>query len=203
MAHANTAGNGGQHRDRHADRRLSTRPAGGIVARLTRLAMWPDLRSADRLRDQRNWSGAAKHYERVLKVARQADDVRIQLGHVYKESGRLDDAAGQYYDVLARTPDDDDLHLQIGHLEKLRLNWRQASHHYGEAVRLNADNAGAASEYRALGGGAALGAAVGEGAAIETGAAISLPVNAQGEPLVSNEVREIVRAIAPRAAPAR
>lgn len=202
MAHPSGAGDAGPQRDRRTARRSESGPSGGLAAWLTRLVMWPRLRSADRLRDQRNWTAASKEYERVLAVAKQADDIRVQLGHVYKEAGRLDDAANQYYNVLSRKPDDDDLHLQVGHLEKLRLNWRKASYHYGEAVRLNPDNAGAAAEYRALGGRATIGAAAGAGAVTAASAIFSPGSDRPGLPPLSDEVREILRAIAPHTAPA-
>jgi tetratricopeptide (TPR) repeat protein len=111
-----------------------------------------DLLAAHRASIDRRWEEAAQFYESVLRTAPRADGVRIQLGHMYKEMGRLDRAAAEYYDVLSRRPRDDDLHLQIGHLEKRRRDWRAALTHYEEAARLNPANADAVDEYSALGG---------------------------------------------------
>jgi tetratricopeptide (TPR) repeat protein len=126
-------------------------PFGSVLKRLLLVAMRRQIVAAHRASMARDWPEAARLYEAVLRFVPQADDFKVQLGHMYKEMGNLDRAAAEYYDVLSRRPSDDDLHLQIGHLEKLRRNWTLVLYHYAGAVRLNPANADALEELRALG----------------------------------------------------
>jgi tetratricopeptide (TPR) repeat protein len=128
------------------------RKAWGLLCLLT---VWRTKVAANHAQDARDWRLAAELYERVLRRSRHLDGIKVQLGHMYKEMGEFELAAGQYYSVLERRPLDDDLHLQIGHLEKLRRRWSAATHHYGEAVRINPGNGDALGEYQSLGGGLA------------------------------------------------
>jgi tetratricopeptide (TPR) repeat protein len=173
------------------------------------LTAWKSKVAADRARNARDWAQAAACYEALLRRSPYLDGIRVQLGHMYKEMGEFELAAGQYYDVLERRPHDGDLHLQVGHLEKLRRQWSTAIHHYGEALRINPDSSDALAEYRALGGGLSLDHASMDQhrtpelggqpfAAVRRGSAEWPPPNDPALPPMPEDVREVYAMITQR-----
>ena len=108
------------------------------------------VRTADDARDRKDWQAAATLYAEALRADPNRHDLRVQLGNMLKESGRLEEAEQAYLAALDRTPDDADLHLQLGHLRKLQGNPAQALQHYDRARTLQPDNADAQAEYRTL-----------------------------------------------------
>jgi tetratricopeptide (TPR) repeat protein len=104
-------------------------------------------RAGDAARDSRDWGAAIRFYGKLVELSPTAYDIKVQLGHAFKETSRYTEAAVQYYSVLAVDLSDDDLHLQIGHLEKLRGNRSEAARHYLLASQANPQNLDAAREH--------------------------------------------------------
>lgn len=75
----------------------------------------------DRARDIKNWPEAEKAYEAFLEGNPNDHKIWIQVGHSFKEQGKLARAENAYRRALAVQPEDDDAQLQLAHLLK-RLN---------------------------------------------------------------------------------
>lgn len=95
------------------------------------------LSLADKARDSRDWVKAAQSYERYLRRRPGNAPIWVQLGHMYKESGRYPSAASAYQRAVSLAPEDADIHLQIGHLNKLSGNYRLALLSYRQALVLD------------------------------------------------------------------
>ncbi len=95
------------------------------------------LARGDRARDARDWEAAAASYERYLRRRPGDAAIWVQLGHMYKESGRLSAAATAYDQAAELIPDDADLQLSIGHLNKLAGYPRSASVAFRRALALD------------------------------------------------------------------
>lgn len=95
------------------------------------------VRQADEARDARRYAKAAELYE--LAVQQHPDDVglRIQCGHMCKESGALADAERHYKKALESLPDDADLALQLGHFYKVAGRIEEAYREYKRANELD------------------------------------------------------------------
>jgi 2-polyprenyl-3-methyl-5-hydroxy-6-metoxy-1,4-benzoquinol methylase len=91
---------------------------------------------ADRLRDSRQYTRAAKAYEELLERAPLRTDIRVQYGNMLKDSGRLDEAEATYRAALAQVPDDADTYLQLGHALKLQGRRSVAIAAYRRAAEL-------------------------------------------------------------------
>src|SRR5215216_3450176 len=131
--------------------RVATRMRGiGITRRQSRERVRTLIREADRARDRKEWSEAARLYQEALQLDPLQHGIRVQLGHAYKEQGDLASAGLCYEAALQLRPLDDDVYLQIGHLEKLRGNLAAAVLAYRKAAELNPLNADAIAEHAAL-----------------------------------------------------
>src|SRR5947209_4797537 len=95
------------------------------------------LSQADRARDARNWSAAARYYREALDVDRSDPAIWVQYGHALKESGNLADAESAYRASLALNSDLADTHLQLGHVLKLQGRNIEASAAYFRALVLD------------------------------------------------------------------
>lgn len=109
------------------------------------------LRKADAARDALDWGSAAYHYKNYLQVRPDDAGIWIQLGHAYKEAGKLDDAELAYLRGLVLAPQSADAHLQVGHLFKIRQDNKRAVLHYRLSHELDPGSPHAANELAALG----------------------------------------------------
>ncbi|MDQ2763840.1 MAG: tetratricopeptide repeat protein, partial [Pseudomonadota bacterium] len=80
---------------------------------------FPSRRGGDAARAQRDWARAAEQYSLHLDMHPQDDEIWIQLGHMLKEKGTLDQALAAYETALSRRPNDSDLLVNLGHVHKL------------------------------------------------------------------------------------
>jgi glycosyltransferase involved in cell wall biosynthesis/tetratricopeptide (TPR) repeat protein len=118
----------------------------------------PDVRRAERdiimsaneARDNKEWSEAAALYEQALNLNPSLHDIRVQLGHMLKESGRLSSASEAYHQALDHKKDDADLYLQIGHLRKLQGDLLGARSYYARANEIDPNNRDAMIELSRL-----------------------------------------------------
>ncbi|MCK8783508.1 glycosyltransferase [Roseomonas sp. NAR14] len=90
----------------------------------------------DLARDARHWDAAARHYGAYLDLVPDDAPIRVQLGHMLKESGNLAGGEAAYRAALRLMPQDADLHLQLGHVLKLRGRRLEALEAYRESFRL-------------------------------------------------------------------
>lgn len=97
----------------------------------------PSLRDADRLRDARDWAGAAQAYAAWL--ARHPHDwpAWIQYGHALKEGGDPGAALGAYRRAERGRPGDADLQMQLGHALKMLGDLPAARQAYGRAMEID------------------------------------------------------------------
>jgi ADP-heptose:LPS heptosyltransferase len=88
-------------------------------------------------RDERRYDAAAALYEEALRLVPDHSGIRVQCGHMYKETGNFALAEMQYREAERLTPDDPDLALQLGHLHKVAGRPLEARDAYAKAERLN------------------------------------------------------------------
>ncbi len=101
----------------------------------------PSLRAqGDRARDAHDWAEAATLYKAHLRSKPHDRAIRVQLGHVLKESGSLDEALAAYHVALTRMPRDADLLLSIGHLYKRMGDEEQALRFYRQSADQNGNS---------------------------------------------------------------
>ena len=77
------------------------------------------LGRADAARDSRDCAAAAALYEEALANQPGMAAIHIQAGHMFKETGRFQEAERHYLEASRLTPDDPDLALQLGHFYKV------------------------------------------------------------------------------------
>jgi len=107
--------------------------------------------AGDRARDNAQWVSAAGHYAKALDLQPDWVAIRVQYGHMLKESGRHSDAEKAYIQALAISPEDSDVHLNLGHALKLQRRMQEARRAYWRAVGLDPANDAARDELRAMG----------------------------------------------------
>ncbi len=98
------------------------------------------LREADRLRDARDWPGAASAYAAWLAGRPHDWPAWIQYGHALKEAGDPEAALGAYRRAEQGRPGDADLQMQIGHALKLLGNLPGARQAYARALEAEPAN---------------------------------------------------------------
>ena len=99
--------------------------------RLARIALTRKLvQRADRARDGRNWSAAARLYRKALGREPVNPPIWVQYGHALKESGRLADAEQAYRTAILCDAGSADAHLQLGHVLKLQSKKAEAEAAY-------------------------------------------------------------------------
>ncbi|WP_333834391.1 glycosyltransferase family 1 protein [Rubrimonas sp.] len=89
---------------------------------------------ADAARDRREWERAAVLYEMYLARHPLKWRARVQLGHVLKESGRLEAAEAAYRRALESAPVDGDLNFHLGHLLQQMGRLEEAQDHIERAL---------------------------------------------------------------------
>jgi glycosyltransferase involved in cell wall biosynthesis len=125
---------------------------GSIPARVSRNGAELSLLSrADRARDSRDWSTAARYYQKALGKNPENPGIWVQYGHALKESGNLSQAEDAYRKSLDLDPDIADTYLQLGHALKLQDKKIEASAAYFRALVLDPALDHAAFELRGLG----------------------------------------------------
>lgn len=98
------------------------------------------LREADRLRDARDWPGAAAAYATWLAGRPHDWPTWIQYGHALKEAGDPEAALGAYRRAEQGRPGDADLQMQVGHALKLLGNLPEARLAYSRALDIEPAN---------------------------------------------------------------
>lgn len=104
----------------------------------------------DSARDRRHWRSAIVYYYLYTRLRRGDAAILIQLGHAWKEAGKLSKARQCYERALTITPSDADLHLQVGHLHKVSGNLRGALGSYSRAVEIDPNFAAGHQELAAM-----------------------------------------------------
>jgi len=110
------------------------------------------VRRANTARDARQFGVAAALYQEALNLNPDNPRVRIQCGHMLKESGDLAGAEQQYERAAIDLPSDADLALQIGHLHKMAGRPELAETAYARALALRPGWREAERELAAVGG---------------------------------------------------
>lgn len=108
---------------------------------------------ANAARDARQFRVAAALYEEALSFSPENARVRIQCGHMLKDSGDLAGAEEQYARAAIDLPNDADLALQIGHLHKIAGQPEKAEASYARALALSPGWREAERELASVGGG--------------------------------------------------
>jgi len=94
------------------------------------------LARADRARDSRDWTAAARDYAVAIEDGWGDVRLQVQLGHALKELGRYGEAEAAYRRFLEAMPFDTDIHLQLGHLFNKQDDPASALHWYERALQL-------------------------------------------------------------------
>lgn len=97
------------------------------------------IRLAQAAKLQRDWVSAIDFYAKALSM-RETFGTRVQLAHMLKEAGRLDEAEGMYLKALSKNPDDPDLNLQIGHFYWVMGDPQKSHDFYERAASLAPDD---------------------------------------------------------------
>jgi glycosyltransferase involved in cell wall biosynthesis len=109
------------------------------------------LSRADRARDSRDWSSAARCYREALDLRPDNPVIWVQYGHALKESGNLPEAERAYRTSLDLDADVADTHLQLGHALKIQGRKIEAEVAYFRALALDPTMEHATRELQALG----------------------------------------------------
>ena len=117
-------------------RLLSFNPSGQMASRAR-----PPRRSRPKRRigcaTLGNMSGQRRLTRRRSSELPLRTDIRVQLGNMLKDSGRLDEAEAAYRAALAQAPDDADIYLQLGrYAEGANAGARPRSRPTGEPAEL-------------------------------------------------------------------
>lgn len=97
------------------------------------------IAQAQNAKSQSRWQEAADFYQQAYDL-RESFGVMVQIGHMNKEAGRLDEAEQAYFLALAKKPDDADLNLQIGHFFYVKGDLSRSVESYRKASELMPDN---------------------------------------------------------------
>jgi glycosyltransferase involved in cell wall biosynthesis len=106
---------------------------------------------ADRARDRRAWTAAARYYRAALDLQPDNPAAWVQYGHALKESGNVSAGEIAYRRSIALDGNVADTHLQLGHALKLQGRKIEASVAYLHALVLDPALDDAPVELRALG----------------------------------------------------
>jgi glycosyltransferase involved in cell wall biosynthesis/Tfp pilus assembly protein PilF len=106
---------------------------------------------ADRARDTRQWELAAELYHIALDRNARNPPIWVQLGHVLKESGKLQEAEDAYRRAISCDPNAAEPYLQMGHLLKLQNKREEAMTAYVGALARDPNLAPARDELTGLG----------------------------------------------------
>lgn len=109
------------------------------------------IAEADLARDRRDWPAAAEHYRAALDLRPDDVSVRVQLGHMLKEAGRLDEAEAAYAAAALAAPLDAEPWLQRAHVLKALDRREAAIDAFVQALVRDPDALGARDELIAAG----------------------------------------------------
>ncbi|MGF7150925.1 ADP-heptose:LPS heptosyltransferase [Sphingomonas zeicaulis] len=93
----------------------------------------------DAARDAGRHAEAAALFEEASRLRPSHAHLRVQCGHMRKESGDLEAALRHYKAACEQLPKDADLALQMGHFYKTFGDIEQAAEEYGRAAALSPD----------------------------------------------------------------
>ncbi|UAK25001.1 glycosyltransferase family 9 protein [Sphingomonas nostoxanthinifaciens] len=119
------------------------RPRAALASRLAR--------RADAARDARRLTLAAALYREALDLAPRRIGIRIQLGHMLKETGQFGEAERHYLEAVRCQPNSADLAMQMGHFYKVTERPDEAEKSYRRAIALRPGWAEALDELVGLG----------------------------------------------------
>lgn len=111
-------GAGGAIRSRATPFAMADRRAFGILPSLRQLYARSARKAGNAARDRKDWAAAAAAYRRYLAFQPDSFAIRVQLGHMMKESGDIAGAAAVYAAALRLRPHDADLLIWIGDLHR-------------------------------------------------------------------------------------
>lgn len=107
--------------------------------------------SADRYNKLGDWQQAAYHYREALKSNSERPEIWVQLGHMEKERGLLDEARQAYEAAIARRPDDLDARIHLAHVVRKQGDLLRAYSILKDIYELKADPAVEAELRRLIG----------------------------------------------------
>ena len=88
------------------------------------------LHRADRARDRRDYAAAARLYQKALARDHRRTETRLQLGQMFRELARFNEAEAAFRQVLALSPTHREAHLQLAQLLTLLGRGGEASAAY-------------------------------------------------------------------------
>lgn len=108
------------------------------------------IASADKARGRQDWAVAASFYRRALAGEPQLHHIWVQLGHMEKEAGKIDEAGTAYKEAARLRPDDAEPLLHMGHMAKAWWQPVQAAACFVAALERDGNNLQALSELARL-----------------------------------------------------
>jgi hypothetical protein len=105
---------------------------------------------ANRARDTKIWSVAARRYASTLVINPETSDIWVQFGHALKETGLLPHAELAYRRALHLDEFNPDTHVQLGHILKLMGQTEAARQAYVRSLAINPDQQNAREELQHL-----------------------------------------------------
>lgn len=108
--------------------------------------------AGDLARNSGDWSTAAARYGEALAIEGDHAAIRVQYGHVLKETGRLLEAEAAYRTAAASAPEDADIWVQLAHVLKIQRRPDAAMDAYLEALRRDPALTAVRNEVIAAGG---------------------------------------------------
>lgn len=104
------------------------------------------ISSGNMARSAEQWSKAARRYQAALEIQPSLTHIWIQLGHMLKEEGRLDEAMAAYVRAEENDPTSSEAAVHQGHVAKLMKDGAAATVHFLRAYQLGRDDPDALRE---------------------------------------------------------
>ncbi len=92
----------------------------------------------------KQWSGAIKSYERMLKLTPKKASLYADLGRVYGLKGDVDKEIGHYRTALRYDRENEGVHLLLGAAYEKKKMWKESLEEYRYAYQLNPESGKAA-----------------------------------------------------------
>lgn len=93
------------------------------------------ISSGNMARSAEQWSKAARRYQAALEIQPSLTHIWIQLGHMLKEEGRLDEAMAAYARAEENDPTSSEAAVHQGHVAKLMKDGAAATVHFLRAYQ--------------------------------------------------------------------
>lgn len=93
------------------------------------------ISSGNMARSAEQWSKAARRYQAALEIQPSLTHIWIQLGHMLKEEGRLDEAMAAYVRAEENDPTSSEAAVHQGHVAKLMKDGAAATAHFLRAYQ--------------------------------------------------------------------